>query len=334
MQKTRKDLPEFRSIEMEKGVAPLPVITVSRQMCSFGDDIAEALSRKLNWDLISRKNLFSRFPDIATNPYDRNMLVESSKYYLNQRNGNGTFFEYITRKLQGHLENNPAVLVGLGTQVIFAGRRDALHVRIIASRDVRVARAKKQYHVSDEEANRILETADKRHRKFVSTVTGVDITNPALYHIILNTSDLSVDECVSAVLALLREHELVRQMELEAEHSEVMDHLTERPELKNQSEAEFAKLLDMYQIEWKYEPKTFPIEWDAEGNVTMAFSPDFYLTKFDTYIELTTMNQKYVTQKNKKVKRLRELYPGINIKIVYKKDFYSLIERFQPNKGE
>jgi hypothetical protein len=84
----------------------------------------------------------------------------------------------------------------------------------------------------------------------------------------------------------------------------------------------------MHQIEWKYEPRTFPVEWDAEGNVTLAFSPDFYLVQFDTYLELTTMNQRYVTEKNKKLRRVRELYPGTHIKIVYKKDFQSLVERF------
>ena len=40
------------------------------------------------------------------------------------------------------------------------------------------------------------------------------------------------------------------------------------------------------------------------------------------------MNQKYVTEKNRKMKKVRELYPGTNVKIVYKKDFVSLIERF------
>ncbi len=129
------------------------------------------------------------------------------------------------------------------------------------------------------------------------------------------------------------EHELIRQLESQSVSLEVMDHLSERPALKNQSEAEFAKILDMYQIDWKYEPKTFPIEWDTEGNVTMAFCPDFYLTKFNTYIELTTMDQRYVTTKNKKVKKLRELYPGTNIKVVYKKDFYSLVERFNLSNG-
>ncbi len=102
---------------------------------------------------------------------------------------------------------------------------------------------------------------------------------------------------------------------------------------KHPAEEEFAGILDMYGIEWIYEPKTFPVEWDAEGNVTLAISPDFYLPSFDTYIEITTMDQKYVTTKNKKIKKLRELYPGINVNIVYKKDFNSLLKRFGIWKG-
>ena len=85
----------------------------------------------------------------------------------------------------------------------------------------------------------------------------------------------------------------------------------------------------MYHIDWIYEPHPFPIEWDAEGNVTQAFSPDFFLPRFKTYLELTTMNQKYVTEKNKKARRLKELYPDIQVRIVYKIDFESLIERFR-----
>lgn len=309
----------------------MPVITISRQMCSYGDDVADALSRRLCWELITRKDLFSYFPGIAPNSYDQHMLSESAKYYLNSCGGEETFLDRLSRELTVFTENNPAVLVGFGSQMIFSGRRDALHVRLIASKDVRIARAKKQYHVSNEEAACILNTADKKHKRFVSTVYNADLTDPSLYHLILNTSLMSVDECVASIIALFRERERVRDVGQQAGAADIIDHLAERPVLKNQSEEEFAKILDMYQIDWKYEPKTFPIEWDAEGNITMAFSPDFYLTKFNTFIELTTMDQKYVTLKNKKVKKLRELYPGTNIKIVYKKDFYSLIERFNLN---
>jgi hypothetical protein len=94
------------------------------------------------------------------------------------------------------------------------------------------------------------------------------------------------------------------------------------------SERVAAEILDFYRIRWEYEPTTFPIEWDGQGNVIASFSPDFYLPDFDLYIELTTMSQKLVTKKNRKVRRLRELYPDVNIKIFYQKDFRKLLARF------
>ena len=94
------------------------------------------------------------------------------------------------------------------------------------------------------------------------------------------------------------------------------------------SERVAAEILDFYRIRWLYEPKTFPLEWDGKGNVIVSFSPDFYLTDFDLYIELTTMSQKLVTKKNRKVRRLKELYPDVNIRIFYQKDFRALLARF------
>lgn len=94
------------------------------------------------------------------------------------------------------------------------------------------------------------------------------------------------------------------------------------------SERIAAEILDYYRIAWQYEPRAFPIEWDGEGRVIAYFTPDFYLPDFDLFIELTTMSQKLVTKKNRKVRRLKELYPEINIKIFYQKDFRRLLARF------
>lgn len=94
------------------------------------------------------------------------------------------------------------------------------------------------------------------------------------------------------------------------------------------SERVAAEILDFYGVRWEYEPTVFPIEWDGKGNVIAAFSPDFYLPDFDLYIELTTMSQKLVTKKNRKVRRLRELYPEVKIKIFYQKDFRSLLLKY------
>ncbi|MGM0367797.1 MAG: hypothetical protein ACQEP2_04385 [Actinomycetota bacterium] len=102
----------------------------------------------------------------------------------------------------------------------------------------------------------------------------------------------------------------------------------EKIKFAHESEKEFAKILDFYRIKWKYEPKTFPIEWDEKKNTTKSFTPDFYLTDYDLFIELTTMNQKLVTKKNQKIKALRRIYPDINIKLFYKKDFHSLLFKY------
>jgi hypothetical protein len=94
------------------------------------------------------------------------------------------------------------------------------------------------------------------------------------------------------------------------------------------SERQFAQLLDFSGIPWEYEPTSFDIEWDREGNVVRRFTPDFYLPEFDLYIEITTLNQKLVTRKNRKVRQLRERYPEIRCKVFYQKDYLSLVTKY------
>jgi hypothetical protein len=94
------------------------------------------------------------------------------------------------------------------------------------------------------------------------------------------------------------------------------------------SEAEMARILDFYAVRWEYEPDTFPIMWNLDGDVVESFSPDFYLPDLDLYLEMTTLRQKLVRKKNRKLRRLRELYPGINIKLFYARDFRALMLKY------
>ncbi len=99
------------------------------------------------------------------------------------------------------------------------------------------------------------------------------------------------------------------------------------PRFAHESERHFAGLLDFYGVAWEYEPTEFVLEWE-EARPIQAFRPDFYLPAFDLYIELTTLNQRLVTKKNRKVRRLRELHPEVNIKVLYLRDYLSLLMKF------
>ena len=101
------------------------------------------------------------------------------------------------------------------------------------------------------------------------------------------------------------------------------------PRFASAAELECAKVLDYYGVPWEYEPRTFVLEQDEEGRVTEAFTPDFYLPEQDLYLEVTVMRQSLVTRKNRKLRKLRERYPGVNTKLFYKRDLERLAARLR-----
>ncbi len=109
-----------------------------------------------------------------------------------------------------------------------------------------------------------------------------------------------------------------------------MDEVTHKskPVFIHPIEEAFARILDFYGVTWEYEPTTFPLQWDDAGNVTEAFTPDFYLPQQNLYIELTTLRPKLTLRKNRKLKRIKELYPEINIKLFKRRELRNMMLRF------
>ncbi len=93
------------------------------------------------------------------------------------------------------------------------------------------------------------------------------------------------------------------------------------------SERQFARLLDFYGLRWEYEPQAFAIEFDGTEAVAY-FTPDFYLPDEGLFIEITTMNQKLVTKKNRKIRLLKQHHPGIKCKIFYQRDYLHLLIKY------
>lgn len=105
-------------------------------------------------------------------------------------------------------------------------------------------------------------------------------------------------------------------------------HPVARAAFAHASEAELARILDYYEVAWQYEPHTFPILFNLDGSVVESFTPDFYLPELELYVELTTLKQSLVRKKNRKLRRLRELYPDVRIKLFYARDFRALLLKY------
>lgn len=303
--------------------------TISRQAGSLGNEITELLAKKLDLPVITRDFVMSKwFPEVA-NKHELHMLAESPSFFLTPSAQGLNFAEYLESKLRNYIAEQPAIISGLGAQIIFARHPTALHVKIMASREIRTNRIMQTHCLVKKDAEKFLELTDRKHKRYIAKLFEKDWSDPGLYHITLNTDFLSIEEGTSILYHLAQNKQVSSPLLVKPLAEKDNSHVV----FKHPSEEEFAKILDMYSIDWEYEPRTFPIKWDMEGNITLAFSPDFFLPRFDTYIELTTMNQKYVSEKKKKVQLLKELYPGTNINIVYKNDFYTLLERFGLREG-
>ena len=62
--------------------------------------------------------------------------------------------------------------------------------------------------------------------------------------------------------------------------------------------------------------------------MTEAFTPDFYFPQQNLFVELTTLRPQLATAKNRKIRRLRELYPDIHIKLFKRREMRDLMVKY------
>jgi hypothetical protein len=96
----------------------------------------------------------------------------------------------------------------------------------------------------------------------------------------------------------------------------------------HESERRFARILDFYGVLWEYEPVEFALEWNHNGRPTAGFRPDFWLREPGLFVELTTLNQRLVTKKNGKVRRMAQLYPDVRVTVLYQRDTLALLAKY------
>jgi hypothetical protein len=96
----------------------------------------------------------------------------------------------------------------------------------------------------------------------------------------------------------------------------------------HESEERFARILDFYGVAWEYEPVEFALDWDDDGHPTAGFRPDFWLPQPGLFVEVTTLNQRLVTKKNGKVRRMGELYPDVRVTVLYQRDTLALLAKY------
>ncbi len=316
----------------------MAIVTVSRLEACRGEAVAAEVARRLGFRLLDRtlmrELLYSYDLLAAIGRLDEPRAAGSP----GQPDEEERTVRAATEGIIWHLASREnIVLLGFGGQFLFDGCPGALHVRLTAALEFRLATSEMQ---GTQRSAAALQRRERERRRIVRRRFGKDLTLGEHYDLALRVDTLGVDAAAALIgqaatavgLAKAGRFEEIRSWALARGAREIpLEPLPASPaqvRFANDSEAEFAKVLDFYRIPWRYEPETFPIEWWPDGRVKSSFSPDFYLTEMDTFLELTTMKQSLVTKKNRKVRLFRQLYPDRKLLIFYGRDFRKLAEKF------
>ncbi len=330
----------------------MAIITISRQFGSGGEHIAQEVAAEMGYLLVNKAMISERLRDFGIS--EPEFTIFDEKRIVPQEDsapGNGQEKQKMHAHYLENLQNffydlairENLVILGRGGQVLFKDFPPAVHVKVVAPLKNRIERACQQYNLHEAAAARLIAEQDEERRDYLLFFFGHDWLDMDLYHLAVNTGLMGLEEGAALITRAARFKESLENPFPSAQevcnHVETLaeplqDAAGTTPLFAHPSEEEFARMLDFYRIEWLYEPKTFPLEWDSEGNITEAFSPDFYLPEQDIYVELTTQKQKLVWKKNKKIRRLKELYPQEKIKIIYGRDYRGLLDKYGLDEKE
>jgi cytidylate kinase len=182
----------------------MSIITVSRQLGSGGDEIAAAIADALGFRLVNRESLFEEVGLPASDPRleeecGRSVGVAERIVRLKQMSDS---LKSLSEAIAEVGRRGRAVIVGGGAHLVLRGHPQALHVRIVAPLDVRVAAVAKEASLSEEEARRRVLAADERREFFYREIYGVEWGDPSSFHLTLDSASTGKEGCVAVIIAL------------------------------------------------------------------------------------------------------------------------------------
>ncbi|MDW7739760.1 MAG: cytidylate kinase family protein [Bacillota bacterium] len=312
------------------------IITISREFGSGGETVARLVAEKTGFLLVNKDTITQGLAEYGVEIPDPRL-----EFMIQEEDNVQTVRQYI-EAMHDYIYDlairNSLVIIGRGGSVLFRDYPPALHVRIISQFTHRVQKVMKLYDLNAATAVRLVKEQDCDKRKYYRQIFDENWMNVRPYDLVLNTEKMNLEDAADIIVTAYHIHAEPRAVKNGEGITEYEERIFTTPaeveaeKFMHPSEEEFAKMLDFYRIRWEYEPRTFLLEWDSEGNVIEAFSPDFYLPDQDLFIELTTQKPKQAWKKNRKIRRMGELYPEINVRLIDKKGFESLLKKHSINQ--
>jgi len=174
----------------------MAIITISRQVGSLGDTIAEITAERLGYTLIDKDTIHERISAMSDDfSTEMNSLAEESQPGFFQRifHHQAVYVNLISSIIYDAVSKDNVVLKGRGGQFLFTNRPNVINARIIAPLDFRVSNFQKQQNVDSHLAEELVRKRDRDRSGFIRYLFEKDVSESDGYDIILNTQKFDVE---------------------------------------------------------------------------------------------------------------------------------------------
>ncbi|MCS7260660.1 MAG: cytidylate kinase-like family protein [Anaerolineae bacterium] len=184
----------------------MSAITVSRQVGSRGDELAALVAQRLGWRLVGREliNQAAReagVPEVALAEMDELRLLDIRPSTRDWR----AYQLQVERIIRNLADEGRVVIVGRGSQIVLRERPGVLHVRVVAPLAQCLEWLQQERGLSREAAIAYLATSSRTRARYIRRSYHVDVNDPALYHLVVNTGLLALEQAANVIIQALRE---------------------------------------------------------------------------------------------------------------------------------
>ena len=183
----------------------MSAITISRQMGSQGNELALDIAQQLGWQLVEHKLInqaavAAGVPHVALADIDELGLLNlrpSAREWEAYKN-------HVEGIIQAWAYKGEVVIVGRGGQMALRGWPDVFHLRVVAPFEMRVAHLEQKEKISAESARARLEASAKARARYLRRSYGVQLDDPTLYHLMINTGLLGLPLAVKIAIQVFQ----------------------------------------------------------------------------------------------------------------------------------
>ncbi len=144
---------------------------------------------------------------IAQELSERLSIPVYDKAYIEQKLGEEAY-ETEVEVIQ-ELAKNPCIILGRCASDILKDKLNVLNIFICADKEFRIHRIEKYDHLSYEEAKALVERTDAERAEYYHEHTGKTWGDVNDYHMILDTSELGVENCADILMHYFEKAEYI-----------------------------------------------------------------------------------------------------------------------------